>query len=465
MTIKIPYQWSWTSSSFKHNYIKNIRRLMVEENGQWVEKYRLVIPVGRQREQLIYAKGKIKLNYNDKYKDSNGVEHKITSFNENDEIFAFYEDGFYKKDSLGLSREDYFCLNSSWNNNNSLESMFSLLNVRGNRRHFTENKIYHDYGYERPILPLSKGGIVFIGWYTDPTGGKKIDSVQDLLRYTDLFGYKDNNSLPEITLYAHWKIPTFALRINNIRRKGINSSFQFYDIKNKKWTNIDSYAKLNGLIYGTNISLFLKNNVRKVTYTSWAQEEIKGLSSQKFLGWGVMDLIKTKTWYNSLDSQNASQILKESSSPSYYDSDEVWKNGSNILDWRDRKNIPVGYRDEVMSSWSYSSSFVSNPYSFGFMTKDWTIYPHFKALVVWKGVKIGNKEIKTKTKSYLDENNAYINRTTWEKDQPKIPSVYTSDRYGNRHKHLFSWEKRKYDSDNETILPYSSTIIFNLKEI
>ena len=67
MTIKIPYQWSWTSSSFKHNYIKNIRRLMVEENGQWVEKYRLVIPVGRQREQLIYAKGKIKLNYNDKY--------------------------------------------------------------------------------------------------------------------------------------------------------------------------------------------------------------------------------------------------------------------------------------------------------------------------------------------------------------------------------------------------------------
>ena len=498
MTIKIPYQWSWTSSSFKHNYIKNIRRLMVEENEQWVEKYRLVISVGRQREQLVYAKGKIKLNYNDKYKDSNGVEHKITSFNGNDEIFAFYEDGFYKKDSLGLSREDYFCLNSSWNNNNSLESMFSLLNVRGNRRHFTENKIYHDYGYERPILPLSKGGIVFIGWYTDPTGGKKIDSVQDLLNYTDLFGYKDNDSLPEITLYAHWKIPTFTLRINNIKRRGVSSSFQFYDTKNKKWTTINSsYAKLDGLIYGTNISLFLKNNVRKVTYTSWAQKDFKKVSSQKFLGWGMIDPVNTKVWYNPMDIDGyyqssfwayALQVLQESGRYWYFDSNKIWDHNKipqnisgndnwrgwegtydsvwtgvpiHVLDWSKKQNKPYGYRDEEMFNWIYNLQELAHQYCFGFMTKDWTIYPHFKPLVIWEGAKIENKVIKTKIHSPSEKDHAGNDCSCFDSSQYTIEDKYAPKGVPFN----FYWKIKQNDNiGNKGLWPYSSTTIFHIKK-
>lgn len=59
--------------------------------------------------------------------------------------------------------------------------------------------------YDQPygdLANVTRTGYDFLGWYTDPTGGTKINS-------TDIYKLTNNQ-----TLYAHWKIITYNITIN-----------------------------------------------------------------------------------------------------------------------------------------------------------------------------------------------------------------------------------------------------------
>ena len=147
-------------------YEQKIHNLVVNN----VERYRLV----RNSNTLLYAKGKINLDLNDRYLDSNNQEHFILGkkYSGNwweipKSLFAFYEDGFYYKKQSSFNQ----CESSS------LSEMMT--------------KWIADLGWVI-ISPIE-----FQGWYF---GKWKIDSIKDVYNHTDLFNFKSNTSLPEITL-------------------------------------------------------------------------------------------------------------------------------------------------------------------------------------------------------------------------------------------------------------------------
>ena len=77
--------------------LRPIRRIIVNN----IEKYRAVVG----NNTLVYAKGKINLNYNNSFKDSNDISHVILDSYSGisklpTALYAFYNDGFYLQDTL-----------------------------------------------------------------------------------------------------------------------------------------------------------------------------------------------------------------------------------------------------------------------------------------------------------------------------------------------------------------------------
>jgi len=237
------------------NLEKPIRQLIVDD----VEKYRLVIT--DNKDELIYAKGKVNLDINYTYKDSNQEERPIPGTEPKwmervipKVYFAFYNDGFYRKSN------DYY------------------------------------YKYEDGLPDLQKYNDVasFLGWWTAKDGGKQIDEVNDLKDI--LFNYRQDDILPEITLYAHWAVPTYTITVHNISNtstKKINkkaikgqSSFKYYDEKEKKYiTTTKKSVPFHKILYGTDFVKYLNKKITEVKYSSWAGRITNLRKTQKFLGW------------------------------------------------------------------------------------------------------------------------------------------------------------------------------------
>ena len=263
MSIKVQSKYSDTK-------LHNIRCLMVDNT----EKFRLVDSNGK----LLYAKGKINFNLNNSFTDSNNVVHDFPTGgfgwwpNRPKELFAFYaEEGFYQKTG----------------GNDQFRKYTKLL---------SEMMIF--YSSESPA-PWWCKPVSFDGWYlskTKQTGEHKINSIEDVYRYTNLFNYRTDTSLPEITLYARWKVPTVTLQICNIKLKGSSSSLSYYDDQKKKWLKTsDAYATKYTITYGTDIRKYISSRIKDVKYVTWAYSELDGTSyqtslrggPQKFLGWFI----------------------------------------------------------------------------------------------------------------------------------------------------------------------------------
>ena len=249
-------------------YEQKIHNLIV--NG--VERYRLV----KNSNTLVYAKGKINLDLNDRYLDSNGQEHFILNKKYSwdwrkipESLFAFYEDGFYYKDN---KKQSSF-------NQCELPSLTEMM----------KTKWIADDGWIG-ITPIT-----FQGWYfLSSTGKWKIDSIKDVHMRTDLFNFKSDTSLPEITLHAEWKIPTYTLTVHNITKYGYNKRIaksSFYDKQKEKTFKGDSSRF--AISYNTDLKEFLKNNISNIKYCTWAYDALDGTGNQqslrngpqKFLGW------------------------------------------------------------------------------------------------------------------------------------------------------------------------------------
>ena len=249
-------------------YEQKIHNLIVND----VEKYRLV----KNSNTLVYAKGKINFDLNDRYLDSNGQEHFVLNRRFSwdwrkipESLFAFYEDGFYYKDN---KKQSSF-------NQCELPSLTEMM----------KTKWITDDGW-RGITPIT-----FQGWYfSSSTREWKIDTIKDVYTHTDLFNFKSDTSLPEITLYAKWKIPTYTLTVHNITKYGYNKRIaksSFYDKQKKKTFKGDSSRFT--ISYNTDLKKFLKNNISNVKYRTWAYDALDGTRNQqslrkgpqKFLGW------------------------------------------------------------------------------------------------------------------------------------------------------------------------------------
>ncbi len=264
-------KWNSSTQEYEH-FQKPIRKLIVNDS----ERFRLEI-----KGKLWYAKGKINLVLNNKFLDSNGEERfcisptsPLIKWMTPTNLFCFYNDGFYLSQTKTQDRfsKYYTSLSDIVNHTLSL--------------------------YKWSIEP-----IVFQGWYFLSSNGieYRIDSIEDVYKKTDLFKYKKDNSLPEITLYGKWKIPSFKLFVHNITRFGPDKKrgeSSFYNKQEKKTIEKGKSSKFD-IICLTNLNTFVKNNISEVKYITWAYDALDGCNkqqklregAQKFLGWAEKEYV------------------------------------------------------------------------------------------------------------------------------------------------------------------------------
>ena len=264
---------------------KPIRNLII--NG--VERYRLEVRRtdsykidSDYSNSLMYAKGKVNLDLNWP-KDGRGEIQKGNDWKFPSDIYVFYkEEGFFYKDWDGSYRRYSFGFDyDPAYNYRILEKLSELVTL------YCAPYYSKDYYYYLPA------GTKFKGWYTTKTGGKKIETIRDIANNTNLFDYKKTNVLPEITLYGHWELPTYTLKICNISRKNTKSSFEYYDEKTKKWIRTSGTVIFKKVLYNTNVHSFINKKIRNPRYITWAYSALDGTSEQqelragpqKFLGW------------------------------------------------------------------------------------------------------------------------------------------------------------------------------------
>lgn len=264
---------------------KEMRTLIVNN----AERFRLIVG-----NKLRYAKGKINFNLNWPIL-GDGKTHPIYvldsrfpdyyySYDEYDgriytgncipkSLYAFYEDGFYLKKKQNSSTDEYF-----------LYQKQNLL----------------DLVKECPAWAKS-----FKGWFTAKEGGKKINTIKDINNSTDLFKYKKETSLPEITLYAQWELKKYTLNVCNIKfyckENPAKSSWTQFEYNGKVYngkTAIEgAYEEKIPLIVDayTDIVSYLKKNIKNPKYVTWAKNTLNNTKSQtklqkgpqKFLGWFI----------------------------------------------------------------------------------------------------------------------------------------------------------------------------------
>ena len=144
------------------------------------------------------------------------------------------------------------------------------------------------------INTLSSSEATFNGWYTQPSGGRQIDSINDVYNYTDLFKYSDVDTLPQITLYARWNLEAYDVTINNITKihNGITtkSSFKY------KGQQINNSITLYNVPSNTELISYLNDRISDIKYVTWAREELDGTSKQQELREGPQQFTG---WYTS----------------------------------------------------------------------------------------------------------------------------------------------------------------------
>ena len=264
------------------NTLLPLRRLLVSnDKGELIEKYRLMVG-----DELVYAKGLINFDWNmpKKLGDLNGPSDYSSGYTRDSEyniyigydyeitypsgqkkhymvpphtsyfVYAFFNDGFYYKPATNyqvhppkVPRADLFYRYEKSNHTENPEKL---------------SEIYH----------CNQEWGIFDGWWTEKDGGLPVDTIKQVKENTSLFDYKDENLLPEITLYAHWKPYIYKkITIHNTvftsnKNRNLSAKVSFY-YNNKKITN---NKVIENITYGTNLSSYLRK-VTKVEYKSWGK--------------------------------------------------------------------------------------------------------------------------------------------------------------------------------------------------
>ena len=244
-------------------HINNVSTKALMVNG--VEKYRLVIGGNQDQSQtatsdsLKYAKGWINFDLN-LIRDGSGkwIDYKYTYTNNRKGIYAYYDEGFYRR------------TDGSW----FYEGKDDLLKINN----------------------LSSAAAIFEGWYTSPVkdNGKKITSIKDVFRHTNLFDYKHDGSLPQITLYACWKIRTYTVTI----KSPPNGQFSmWYDGRRT------SYARMSNIPYNTEIISYINSKVSNLKFIvshasildgTQFQQDLREGRAPYFLGWATSGRVSSK---------------------------------------------------------------------------------------------------------------------------------------------------------------------------
>lgn len=241
-----------------------MRALMMDSS----EKYRLIIGDKYRGSILVYAKGWINFDPNPiKDGSNNDIDYSgiLTNGDYWANIYAFYDDGFYTYD------------NGNWTyKGNSLSTLNRLTSIAA----------------------------TFNGWYTQRTGGYKVDSIDDVYRHTNLFSHKTTTTIPEITLYAHWEIKKVTVYVNNITR--YNSSNE-----NQRATSSFIYNGYRTMMrttlqvpYNTELISYLRGRITSPQYNTWARFKLDGTNLQQglrefspgFLGWYTSGDGNGTTW-------------------------------------------------------------------------------------------------------------------------------------------------------------------------
>lgn len=235
----------------------SMRTLMLDGN----QKYRLVIS-DQYRSTLVYAKGWIDFDPNP-IKDGSGNTIDYYGQLSNNEywasLHAFYDDGFYAYNS---SSSTWLKIGSALTGTNTLFSTAANFN----------------------------------GWYTKSSGGDKIDSIEDVYRYTNLFNHKNSTSIPRITLYAHWTIKQMTVYVNNITRYNSSNEYETA-ISSFKYNGYRTMATVTLQVpYNTELISYLRKKISSPQYITWARYKLDGTSQQQALRNGVQSFIG---WYTS----------------------------------------------------------------------------------------------------------------------------------------------------------------------
>lgn len=381
--------------------LRPIRRIIVNN----IEKYRAVVG----NNTLVYAKGKINLNYNNSFKDSNDISHVILDSYSGisklpTALYAFYNDGFYLQDTL-------------------------FVDPAYNIDRFNKYNYQTLSGIITGLIPASHyAPITFVGWYLSPTpvsGERKINTIADIYNYTTLFNMSTSNSLPTITLYARWNIPKFTLRVHNITRKGTRSSC-FY---NGQQTDSSLVATFS-LLYKTDAIAYTRGEITLFNYRTWGYNRIDYNANlwsgpQTFLGFDTSDT----TNGDGCDIYTKLPIIENIDLYPKFNMIAIWEKATlNGITYGNRYRV---YTPERINVWTGHANDGSEGYGYSPIDVVLTI----------------------------DHNNA-----------PPLPSQYQDD-YGRWHN--FSWIQRleypaqytfETDSGTNRWLSPSGTVVFKLTE-
>ena len=306
MSIHVP--WGGERSRGEEENSERIMWVLVA-NG--VRRYRLIVDG-----ELVYAFGKINFDLNWP-KDGTGKSFGDYSFAKispvekflKKKIYASYSDGFYEwtYDDEGVFTADYVSSIYYYWFSKTHDDLTDFISkdifrpslIEEDER--TREKIFHWYWTNSTyVWPLK-----FRGWYTKKEGGSRIETIDHIAGRTDLFKFHEEEKMPEITLYAHWEVPTFTITVENIERsvgvkvkkngedtieiKKVHSSFLY---KGKKRVKSVPFQ----VPYGTEIISYIKKQgIDSPQYITWARgfldstkyKEKLRAGPQKFLGWSI----------------------------------------------------------------------------------------------------------------------------------------------------------------------------------
>lgn len=213
-----------------------------------IERYRLV----NNKSTLLYAKGKILFNLNLIKKGYSSNPHGNIDYKKNknyqEELYAFYDDGFYTYDKE----------KNKWKKQDDL-----LKNINN----------------------FSSKSAKFLGWYTTPKDtnnvkGKEITNIADLKSKTKIFEYSKDTSIPTVTLYARWEIKLCTVVFKSISRK-----YQDHNMYTGKTTTRSTKAHIPYVFNGQKLSTTSSHVCNKVPYGA-TLAEVEEAPYPYGLGWG-----------------------------------------------------------------------------------------------------------------------------------------------------------------------------------
>lgn len=230
------------------NQVKT-KKLMVDD----VEKYRMVISMpDDNKDKLVYGKGKILF-------DTNLINIKYGGAQKQIDYKSSLKDGKYWKELYGFFDDGYYTYNSkkdSWTKIASAEKGLGDVN------------------------PLESACANFLGWFTDKN--QKIETLKDL--ENSLFTYRKNDTLPTITLYAHWEIKTFNVTFR-ATVNGFNTC-AFWSRNKKKFIEDDCIA--SEVPYGTTLGEV------ETKWLGWQKKDIEKYYP-RYYQYDLLDSLKWKS--------------------------------------------------------------------------------------------------------------------------------------------------------------------------